>query len=295
MSADRSADSPAPPSLEVLASLRGSPCPVFAPGEVWLVGAGPGDPGLLTLDALAALLQADVIFHDALVSPELLHRARADAEKIFVGKRGGQPSTSQEAINELLLKSAALGKRVLRLKSGDPFLFARGGEEMLALAAAGVPCRVIPGITSGLAALASAAIPATMRGVNQAVVLTTGHAANDQETSNWVEFAGCGVPIVFYMALRNLQSILTKLIEGGIPATLPAAVIASATLPGQRIVISTLRDLPAEAETAHLQGPAVVVVGEIVRVRSQLLKLASDLQRRAPELTPHRDCACVDC
>jgi uroporphyrin-III C-methyltransferase len=292
MGAERSAGSSA---LEALVKLRGSPCPVFAPGEVWLVGAGPGDPGLLTLDALAAILQADVILYDALVNSNLLNRARADAEKVFVGKRGGHPSTSQEVIIDLLLKSAARNKRVLRLKSGDPFLFARGGEEMLALAAAGVPCRVIPGITSGLAALACAAIPATMRGVNQAVVLTTGHAANDQEAGNWVEFARRGVPIVFYMALRNLQSILTKLIEGGISATLPAAVIASATLPEQGIVVSTLTGLAAEAEAAHLQGPAVVVVGEIVRVRSELLKLASDLQNRAPQFAPHLDCSCADC
>jgi uroporphyrin-III C-methyltransferase len=291
MGADQSAESSA---LEALAKLRGSPCPVFAPGEVWLVGAGPGDPGLLTLDALAAMLQADVILYDALVNSDLLDRAREDAEKLFVGKRGGQPSTSQETINALLLKSAARGKRVLRLKSGDPFLFARGGEEMLALAAAGVPFRVIPGITSGLAALACAAIPATLRKVNQAVVLATGHATDEQEAGNWVEFARRGVPIVFYMGLRNLQSILTKLIDGGIPSTLPAAVIASATLPEQGIVVSTLSDLPGEASAAHLQGPAVVVVGEIVRVRSELLKLASDLQNRvtagsSPELL------CVDC
>jgi uroporphyrin-III C-methyltransferase len=287
MGADQSAESSA---LQALAKLRGAPCPVFAPGEVWLVGAGPGDPGLLTLDALAAILQADVILYDALVNSDLLDRAREDAEKVFVGKRGGQPSTSQETINELLVKSAARGKRVLRLKSGDPFLFARGGEEMLALAAAGVPCRVIPGITSGLAALACAAIPATLRKVNQAVVLATGHVTDEQEASNWVEFAKRGVPIVFYMGLRNLQSILTKLIDGGIPATLPAAVIASATLPEQGIVISTLSDLPAEAEAAHLQGPAVVVVGEIVRVRSELLKLASDLQPRATQPAPHLNC-----
>lgn len=275
--------------------LRGSACPVIAPGEVWLVGAGPGDPGLLTLDALAALLQADVIFYDALVNSKILDRTRPDAEKVFVGKRGGQPSTAQEVISELLLQSAARGKRVLRLKSGDPFLFARGGEEMLALAAAGVPYRVVPGITSGLAALAGAAIPATMRGVNQAVVLATGHATNDQETSNWVEFAKRGVPIVFYMGLRNLPSIVTKLIDGGIPETLPAAVIASATLPEQSVVASTLKDLPAATQTARLQGPAVVVVGEIVRVRSELLNLASDVQHRAALLAPHTVCSCAGC
>jgi len=265
---------------ELLAQIRGADYPLFSPGEVWLVGAGPGDPGLLTLDALAALCQADVVVHDALIDDRVLKLARPGAERHFVGKRGGRPSTSQEAINELLIAAAAKGHRVLRLKGGDPFLFGRGGEEMLALAEAGIPYRVVPGITSGLAALAAAGIPATMRGINQAIVLTTGHAPTEADTRTWIEMARLGAPIVFYMGMRSLRTIVDSLIAGDLPETTPAAVVASATLAHQRVVVSTVGDL-VEASSG-VEGPAIVVIGEIVRVRSQLLELASavSLQHR---------------
>src|SRR6202789_3501439 len=175
-------------AAQALAALRGS-YPEFAPGEVWLVGAGPGDPGLLTLDALAGLIQADVGIHEALVDARALALARRGARLPLAGKRGGKPSIAQEDISALLVDLARRGERVLRLKGGDPFVFGRGGEEILALAAAGVPFRIVPGVTAGLAALASAWIPATLRGVNQAIILATGHDPDDQGGLDWSALA----------------------------------------------------------------------------------------------------------
>src|ERR1700752_5068133 len=153
--------------------------PVFAPGHVWLAGAGPGDPGLLTLDALAGLAQADVVVHDALVDARILALAGPQARLEFAGKRGGKPSATQADISERLVALARAGERVLRLKGGDPFVFGRGGEEAAALAAAGVPFRIIPGVTAGLAAMAAASIPATLRGINRALIFAVGHGAED--------------------------------------------------------------------------------------------------------------------
>jgi uroporphyrin-III C-methyltransferase len=263
---------------ELLEHIRGEGKMRFSQGEVLLVGAGPGDPGLLTLDALAALTEADDVVYDALVDERVLKLARPEAERHFVGKRGGQPSTSQATITKILIELASKGRRVLRLKGGDPFVFGRGGEEMLALAEAAVPYRVIPGITAGLAALASAGIPATLRGVNQAIVFTTGHAPTEADTRTWTELARLGAPIVFYMAMRSLHSIIDAMIAGGVPDTSPAAVIASATLARQRVVVSTLRGLVEASD--GIEGPAIVVVGEIVRVRSQLLSLAAAMHEQ---------------
>jgi uroporphyrin-III C-methyltransferase len=253
-----------------LAALRGD-YPVFAPGEVWLVGAGPGDPGLLTLDALAALLQADVVVHDALVDARVLGLARTGAQLQFAGKRGGKPSIAQEDICMQLVDHARRGLRVLRLKGGDPFVFGRGGEEMLALAAAGVPFRVVPGVTAGLGGLASAGIPATMRGVNQAIILATGHDPDADGVMDWPALARTRQPIVLYMGLRNLDKIAAALMRGGLPADTPAAVIASATLADQQIHVSTLDRIAAEAHAANLAAPAMAVIGDIVRTRQQLL------------------------
>ncbi len=175
---------------QALTALRGN-YPAFAPGEVWLVGAGPGDPGLLTLDALAGLLQADVVVHDALVDARVLALARSGAQLQFAGKRGGKPSIAQEDISAQLVALARRGLRVLRLKGGDPFVFGRGGEEILALAAAGVPFRVVPGVTAGLGGLASACIPATMRGVNQARTARK-HSGGRHRFGNLGRSAGTG-------------------------------------------------------------------------------------------------------
>jgi len=243
--------------------------PVFAPGHVWLAGAGPGDPGLLTLDALAGLSQADVVVHDALVGQRVLALAGPQARLEFAGKRGGKPSALQADISERLIALARAGNRVLRLKGGDPFVFGRGGEEALTLARAGVPFRVIPGVTSGLAALAVAGIPATLRGINRAVVFAAGHGAD--EDFDWAPLARTGQPIVLYMVMHNLERIAAALIEAGLAGDTPAAVIASATTPKQRVLVSSLEKLPATAREQHLEPPAIVVIGDIVKMRDELM------------------------
>jgi uroporphyrin-III C-methyltransferase len=273
-----------PPSVgaaHALTALRGD-YPVFAPGEVWLVGAGPGDPGLLTLDALAALLQADVVVHDALVDARVLALARTGARLKFAGKRGGKPSIAQEDICTQLVEHARRRLRVLRLKGGDPFVFGRGGEEMLALAAAGIPFRVVPGVTAGLGGLASAGIPATMRGVNQAIILATGHDPDEDSNIDWCALARTRQPIVLYMGLRNLDKIARALMRGGLPASTPAAVIASATLTDQQVIASTLDSLASEAHAAHIAAPAMVVIGEIVRTRQQLIDASAHAAAGVP-------------
>jgi uroporphyrin-III C-methyltransferase len=272
-------------STHALTALRGD-YPVFAPGEVWLVGAGPGDPGLLTLDALAALLQADVVVHDALVDARVLAMARTGAHLQFAGKRGGKPSISQEDICLQLVDHARRGLRVLRLKGGDPFVFGRGGEEILALAAAGIPFRVVPGVTAGLGGLASAYIPATMRGVNQAVILATGHDPDEEGSIDWSALARTGQPIVIYMGLRNLDRIAQALMSGGLPASTPAAAIALATLANQQVLVSRLDSIAAEVRAADIAAPAMVVIGEIVLTRLQLLDASAQATAHARSREP---------
>jgi uroporphyrin-III C-methyltransferase len=266
---------------QALAALRGS-YPEFMPGEVWLVGAGPGDPGLLTLDALAGLLQADVIVHDALVDARVLALARSGAQLQFAGKRGGKPSIAQEDISAQLIALAHGGLRVLRLKGGDPFVFGRGGEEILALAAAGVAFRVVPGVTAGLSGLASACIPATMRGVNQAIILATGHGPDEEGTMDWSALARTRQPIVLYMGLRNLENIASALMRGGLPGSTPAAVIASATLAKQQVLVSRLECIASDARAANFAAPAIVVIGDIVHIRRQLLDASAQNAAAAP-------------
>ena len=263
-------------SWNALAALRGG-IPVLEPGHVWLAGAGPGDPGLLTLDALAGLSQADVIVHDALVDKRVLALAGAQARLEFAGKRGGKPSATQADISKRLVELAGAGQRVLRLKGGDPFVFGRGGEEALTLAAAGVPFRVIPGVTAGLAALAAASIPATLRGVNRAVIFAAGHAADDD--FDWAPLARTGAPIVLYMVMHNLARIADAMMRGGLAPATPAAVIAAATTPDERILVSTLARVAADAREQALQPPAIVVVGDIVAVRDRLLATATAAEK----------------
>ena len=244
--------------------------PVFAPGHVWLAGAGPGDPGLLTLDALAGLAQADVIVHDALVDSRVLALAGAQARLEFAGKRGGKPSAQQADISQRLVALARAGERVLRLKGGDPCVFGRGAEEAMALATAGVPFRIIPGVTAGIAALTAAAIPLTVRGINRAVVLAAGYGADDAGGPNWTQLARTGAPLVLYMAMHHLAEIAAALMRGGLVASTPAAVIVSATLPGERIVVSTLGEIAEDARRHGLEPPAIVVIGDVVTVRERL-------------------------
>lgn len=252
-----------------LMTLRGQ-YPVLAKGEVWLVGAGPGDPGLLTLDAVAALVQADVIVRDALVDERILALARRDARLLFAGKRGGKPSIAQEDISAQLIALARSGLRVVRLKGGDPLVFGRGGEELLALAEAGIRFRIVPGITSGLGGLASAWIPSTLRGVNRAVILATGHNADGNTDMDWAALARTGQPIVLYMALKNIGSIAAALMQGGLPSTTPAAVIASATLDEERVLVTDLERIADDIHTADLHAPLIIVIGEVVRTRQSL-------------------------
>ncbi len=253
---------------DALAATRAG-VPVFAPGQVWLAGAGPGDPGLLTLDALAGLAQADVVVHDALVDERVLTLAGPQARLEFAGKRGGKPSAVQADISERLVALARQGLRVLRLKGGDPFVFGRGGEEAMTLAAAGVPFRIIPGVTAGLAALAAAGIPATLRGVNRAVIFAAGHGA--EEDFDWPPLARTGQPIVLYMVMHNLERIAAALMAAGLDGATPAAVIASATTPRQRVLTSTLEKLAVDAREQKFEPPAIVVIGDIVNARTQLL------------------------
>jgi uroporphyrin-III C-methyltransferase len=242
--------------------------PVLTPGHVWLAGAGPGDPGLLTLDALAGLQQADVVVHDALVDRRVLALAAREARLEFAGKRGGKPSAQQADITERLIALARSGQRVLRLKGGDPFVFGRGGEEAMALAAANIPFRVIPGVTAGLAALAAASIPATLRGLNRAVIFAAGHGAD--ENFDWAPLARTGQPIVLYMVMHHLDRIAGALMAAGLKPQTPAAVIASAATAKERVLISTLERLASDAREQKFEPPAIVVIGDIVKVRERL-------------------------
>jgi len=242
---------------------------VLAPGHVWLAGAGPGDPGLLTLDALAGLSQADVVVHDALVDRRVLAFARPQARLEFAGKRGGRPSADQNDISIRLIELARAGHRVLRLKGGDPCVFGRGGEEALALRAAGVPFRIIPGVTAGLAGLTAAAIPATFRGMNRAIILAAGYGADD-DGLDWGALARTGQPIVLYMAMRNLANIADQLMHGGLPPRTPVAVVVSATTADERIVVSTLDRVAADAQMNQLGTPSIIVIGDIVKLREGL-------------------------
>jgi len=248
--------------------------PVLEGGHVWLTGAGPGDPGLLTLDALAGMAQADVIVHDALVDARVLRLAGPQARLVFAGKRGGKPSADQADITQRLIAFARAGERVLRLKGGDPFVFGRGGEEARALAAAGIPFRVIPGVTAGLAALAAAAIPATLRGINRALIFAVGHGA--EEDFDWAPLVATGQPIVLYMAMHNLDTITRAMMAGGLSPQTPAAIIAAATTPAQRVLVSTVGAVVDEARAEKFEPPAIVVIGDIVNAREQLLGGTND-------------------
>jgi uroporphyrin-III C-methyltransferase len=268
-------------SLHDLRRLMGH-VPVFEPGHVWLAGAGPGDPAHLTLGALAGLAQADVVVHDALVDARVLDLCRNGAELEFAGKRGGKPSATQGDITRRLVERARQGHRVLRLKGGDPFVFGRGGEEALTLAGEGIPFRVIPGVTSGLAGLALASIPATIRGVNQAVILATGHGADTEDGLDWAALAATGQPIILYMAMKTLDRIAGALIAGGLSPDTPAAIVVSATLPEERVLVSTLSRIASDAEEADLHPPAIVAIGGIVTVREQLLSLVPRVLETLP-------------
>ena len=241
------------------------------PGEVVLVGAGPGDPGLLTLRALRALQNADVILYDRLVSAEILDLARRDAERINVGKTAGDAQVSQDEINTLLVQLAQQGKRVCRLKGGDPFIFGRGGEELEALAAAGVRFEVVPGVTAAAGCAAYAGIPLTHRDHAQSLVFVTGHTKDEAgDTVDWDHLARPAQTVVFYMGLGHLERIVSRLRAHGAPESRAAAIVEQGTRAEQRVVTGTLADLAQKARQSGIQSPALLIVGEVTRLHETL-------------------------
>jgi len=243
----------------------------FPKGEVWLVGAGPGDAGLLTLHAVEAMKAADIVVHDALVSAEVLAYA-AGAELVLLGKRGGKPSPKQPEINARLVAEAKAGKRVVRLKGGDPFMFGRGAEEVLALVAAGVKFRVIPGITAGIGGLAYAGIPVTARDVNSSVIFLTGHDQTglSPEGIDWAAVGKAAGMIVLYMAMRHMGEIAEKLIAGGMPEDIPVAVVMNASLPDMKVLETTLARAAADITESGISAPAIVSIGGGNMLREQM-------------------------
>jgi uroporphyrin-III C-methyltransferase/precorrin-2 dehydrogenase/sirohydrochlorin ferrochelatase len=250
--------------------LAGSAGSAPAAGEVTLVGAGPGDPELLTLKALRALQDADVILHDRLVPDAILDMGRRDAARICVGKAAGGIGSTQQQINALLIEHARQGKRVVRLKGGDPFIFGRGGEELEALSQARISFSVIPGVTAAAGCAAYAGIPLTHRDYAHSVTFVAGHGDADGREPDWRTLAKTGTTTVFYMGLSRVQHIAARLVEHGAADTLPAAVIAHGTLENQRVVTGTLATIAALAAQADLQSPALIVVGEVVSLRDSL-------------------------
>ncbi len=246
--------------------------PVFQSGWVWLCGAGPGDAGLLTLHALNGLKQADTIVYDALVADEILQWSSPNAEKIYAGKRGGKPSPKQDDISLKLIALARAGRKVLRLKGGDPFVFGRGGEEAQTLVQHQIPIRVIPGITAGIGGLAYAGIPLTHRDVNQSVTFITGHDQRGEtpDTLNWRAISDGAQVLVIYMGLKHLATITARLLSAGRAGDEPVAILCNATLPSQQILETTLAEAVRDVETAGLRPPAIICIGRSVSMRQVL-------------------------
>jgi uroporphyrin-III C-methyltransferase len=243
--------------------------PPFEPGWVWLAGAGPGDPGLVTALGIHAIANADVILYDALVNDVLLKFARPGAEVTYAGKRRGTASIKQGEISRQLVALARKGKRVVRLKGGDPFVFGRGAEEALTLARASIPFRIVPGITAGIGGLAYAGIPVTHRDTNHAVTFVTGHGVDGGIPAlDWNAVAKASPTIVLYMALAHADEIAAKLIEAGRPANEPAAIVSDATFDKQNVRVTTLAELGTCAK--ETSAPAIFVIGENVRLREGL-------------------------
>ena len=239
-------------------------------GEVYLVGAGPGDPDLLTFRALRLMQKADVVVYDRLVSPEILELVRRDAEKIYVGKAESKHTVPQNEINELLAKKALAGNRVVRLKGGDPFIFGRGGEELEILIEHDVNFQVVPGITAASGAASYAGIPLTHRDHAKSVVFATGHLQDNSINLNWQGLAQPDQTIVFYMGLTGLPIICEQLVKHGLSATTPIAMVQSATTAEQKVLIGTLEDIQPKAKAAEIKPPALIIVGSVVSLHEKL-------------------------
>lgn len=233
------------------------------PGRVYLVGAGPGDPELLTLRGARILGRADVVLYDRLVARELLELAPPGAERIFVGKRRSHHSLRQEEICRLMIEHARAGRTVVRLKGGDPLVFGRGGEEIEALRVAGVPFEVVPGVTAATGCAAAAAIPLTHRDLSRTLVLVTGHSRDGEPDLDWEMLCRPRQTLVFYMGHKVLERLCARLIEGGLPADRPVALVENGTLPQQRIITGTLSDIARKCAELGLDGPAILIVGEV--------------------------------
>ncbi len=245
---------------------------VATSGKVYLVGAGPGDPGLITVKGLACLREADVVIYDRLVDESILKEARQEAEKIYVGKAASHHTLEQEAINELLLKKVRDGKSVVRLKGGDPFVLGRGGEEAEVLAANGIPFEVVPGVSSAVAVPAYAGIPVTHRHCASSFTVVTGHKATGKGGPgiSWDKLATGTDTLVILMGMGNLENLIEQLIKNNKSPSTPVAVITQGTTSNQRCVTGTLQDIIERVKAENLQPPSVVVVGEVVRFRERL-------------------------
>jgi len=256
----------------ILPRLDARDWPEFQPGWVWMTGGGPGDPGLITLHALNALQQADVIVYDALVDPALLHWARADAQIEYAGKRGGKPSPSQRDISLRLIELARQNLRVLRLKGGDPFVFGRGGEEAQTLIKAGIRLRVIPGISAGIGGLAYAGIPVTHRDVNQSVTFLSGHDRTGLMPSaiDWQGLGSSAQVIVMYMAIKHMPDICAHLIAAGRAPDEPVAIVQNATREDMQVLETTLSRAPQDINDSGIGAPSIVCVGRVVLMRQCL-------------------------
>lgn len=240
------------------------------PGTVYLVGAGPGDPDLLTLRAARLIATADAIVYDNLVSPAVLDKASPSAQRIYAGKRRGNHALPQEELNLLLVELAKSGKAVLRLKGGDPYTFGRGGEEVETLAEHGVPFEVVPGVTAAAGVASYTGIPLTHRDYSQACVFVTGHLKDGTMDLDWGGLARRRQTVVIYMGLHGLPTLCSKLIEHGLPPDWPAAIVQQGTTPNQRTVTGTLTTLPELAVAAGLHAPTLIIVGEVVRLHGKL-------------------------
>lgn len=258
-------------------------------GRVWLVGAGPGDPGLLTLRALQVIQRADVILHDRLVSPEVLALARRDAERIEVGKSAGERSRGQDEINALLVAHARAGRRVCRLKGGDPFVFGRGGEELEALAAAGIGYEVVPGVTAAVGCAAYAGLPLTHRDHSAAVTLVTAHRREAIEALDWTRLARPGHTLAVYMGVGQVSSIRERLIAHGRDPATPVAFIENGTTPRQRVVETNLADMAADAARCRIVSPTLMVIGEVAALAPRLAWYGSGVSQGGARLSRRAD------
>ncbi len=267
----------------MLSLINGRAAQQIEGGSVAIVGAGPGDPDLMTFKALRRLQEADVVLYDKLVGPEIVDYARRDAERIYVGKSKANHAKTQDEINALMAEHALAGRRVVRLKGGDPFIFGRGGEEMDYLQARGIAVEVVPGVTAAAGCAAAAGIPLTLRGTALAVTFLTGHAKDGEPELDWASLAAGKQTLAVYMGVSTAGTVAQRLIEHGLSAATPVAVIENGTRPEQKVVTARLEELAGRLQEAGIAGPALIIIGEVAR-RALESDLAAELQNAAAAL-----------